>query len=182
MDGSKQSRKAAKAKEIVPCPCPCADCSVDGDADQVGVQCLHVVYLCGHSTPPHELVADADICEGEEPSTGNSSAIQRQGWILKKGGGTSGIFSRKNWKRRWFTFDGLYVKYYDKQIQFFQGDHKALGWLKLSSTCRITPHPTDETSFNIETPVRTYFLIAESPKDAFNWVSILTDAINKLEL
>ena len=38
-----------------------------------------------------------------------------EGYLYKKGRGESSFFSRKNWKKRWFTLDGDYITYYGKQ-------------------------------------------------------------------
>ena len=42
---------------------------------------------------------------GEEQSSGSAdsvnSGIVHSGYLVKEGGGESGIFSRKSWKRRW---------------------------------------------------------------------------------
>jgi hypothetical protein len=36
-----------------------------------------------------------------------------EGFLLKKGRGESGLFGRRNWKRRWFVLDGSYLTYYE---------------------------------------------------------------------
>ena len=36
-----------------------------------------------------------------------------EGFLFKKGRGESGIFGRRNWKKRWFVLEGQYLTYYE---------------------------------------------------------------------
>lgn len=55
---------------------------------------------------------------------------QVSGWLWKKGGGTTWLFGRRNWKRRWFVLEGVVLSYCKSQAAW---PRKVLGVIDLPS-------------------------------------------------
>uniref|UniRef100_A0A3Q1FQM0 Myosin X n=1 Tax=Acanthochromis polyacanthus TaxID=80966 RepID=A0A3Q1FQM0_9TELE len=92
----------------------------------------------------------------------------KQGWLHKKGGGSSTL-SRRNWKRRWFVLRQSKLMYFEND-----GEDKMKGVLDIHSAKEIIDNTGKENGIDIVMPERTYHLIAESAEDASQWFSVLS--------
>ncbi|XP_051871794.1 unconventional myosin-X [Pristis pectinata] len=92
----------------------------------------------------------------------------KQGWLQKKGGGTSTL-SRRNWKRRWFVLR-------ESKLMYFENDseEKQKGTIDIRSAREIIDNAGKENGINIVIEDRVYYLIAETAEDASQWFSILS--------
>eukprot|EP00045_Choanoeca_perplexa_P000476 m.14631 g.14631 ORF g.14631 m.14631 type:complete len:172 (+) comp10322_c0_seq1:464-979(+) len=115
--------------------------------------------------------------------------LYRIGWLKKQGGGRAAergrhagsVFSRKNWKIRWFVLRDTILKYYKHQT--ITGREQALGWINIrADDVRIDTDPSNDCRFEIITKERTYMLVAATREEAAAWVSDLIDALNRSEL
>nr|XP_044989043.1 unconventional myosin-X isoform X2 [Jaculus jaculus] len=92
----------------------------------------------------------------------------KQGWLHKKGGGSSTL-SRRNWKRRWFVLRQSKLMYFEND-----GEEKLKGTLDVRSAREIIDNTSRENGIDIIMADRTFHLIAESPEDASQWFSVLS--------
>ncbi|XP_072297879.1 unconventional myosin-X [Eucyclogobius newberryi] len=99
----------------------------------------------------------------------------KQGWLHKKGGGSSTL-SRRNWKRRWFVLRHSKLMYFEND-----GEDKMKGVLDIREAKEIIDNTGKENGLNIVTAERTYQLIAESAEDASQWFSVLTQVHGSTE-
>ncbi|KAG5265230.1 hypothetical protein AALO_G00239890, partial [Alosa alosa] len=99
----------------------------------------------------------------------------KQGWLRKKGGGSSTL-SRRNWKRRWFVLRQNSLLYYtnDKEDQL-------KGALDLRSAREVYECPDRVNGIDVVMPDRTYHLTAESAEDASHWFSLLSQVHGSTE-
>ncbi|KAM7379810.1 hypothetical protein PAMP_005332 [Pampus punctatissimus] len=99
----------------------------------------------------------------------------KQGWLHKKGGGSSTL-SRRNWKRRWFVLR-------QSKLMYFENDHedKIKGVLDMHSAKEIIDNTGKENGIDIVMAERTYHLIAESAEDASQWFSVLSQVHSSTE-
>ncbi|XP_041927967.1 unconventional myosin-X isoform X3 [Alosa sapidissima] len=99
----------------------------------------------------------------------------KQGWLRKKGGGSSTL-SRRNWKRRWFVLRQNSLLYYtnDKEDQL-------KGALDLRSAREVYECPDRVNGIDVVMPDRTYHLTAESAEDASHWFSVLSQVHGSTE-
>uniref|UniRef100_A0A3Q2YYX8 Myosin X n=1 Tax=Hippocampus comes TaxID=109280 RepID=A0A3Q2YYX8_HIPCM len=97
----------------------------------------------------------------------------KQGWLHKKGGGSSTL-SRRNWKRRWFVLR-------QSKLMYFEND----GEDKLKGVCyccsEVIDNANKENGINIVMPERTYHLVAETAEDASQWFSVLSQVHGSTE-
>ncbi|XP_054480331.1 unconventional myosin-X [Anoplopoma fimbria] len=99
----------------------------------------------------------------------------KQGWLHKKGGGSSTL-SRRNWKRRWFVLRQSKLMYFEND-----GEDKMKGVLDMHDAKEIIDNTGKENGINIVMPERTYHLIAETPEDASQWFSVLSQVHGSTE-
>ncbi|XP_030259158.1 unconventional myosin-X [Sparus aurata] len=99
----------------------------------------------------------------------------KQGWLHKKGGGSSTL-SRRNWKRRWFVLRQSKLMYFEND-----GEDKMKGVLDMHSAKEIIDNTGKENGIDIVMPERTYHLIAESAEDASQWFSVLSQVHGSTE-
>ncbi|XP_068196146.1 unconventional myosin-X [Antennarius striatus] len=92
----------------------------------------------------------------------------KQGWLHKKGGGSSTL-SRRNWKRRWFVLRQSKLMYFEND-----GEERMKGVLDMHSAKEVIDNTGKENGLDIVMPDRTYHLIAESAEDASQWFSVLS--------
>nr|XP_016848428.1 PREDICTED: unconventional myosin-X isoform X2 [Anolis carolinensis] len=92
----------------------------------------------------------------------------KQGWLHKKGGGSSTL-SRRNWKRRWFVLRQSRLMYFEND-----SEEKLKGTLEIRMAKDIIDNTNKENGIDIVMEDRTYHLIAESPEDASQWFSVLS--------
>ncbi|XP_007577183.1 unconventional myosin-X [Poecilia formosa] len=92
----------------------------------------------------------------------------KQGWLHKKGGGSSTL-SRRNWKRRWFVLRQSRLMYFEND-----SEEKMKGVLDMHNAKEIVDNTGKENGIDIVMPERTYHLIAESAEDASQWFSVLS--------
>uniref|UniRef100_A0A3Q4HUX6 Myosin X n=1 Tax=Neolamprologus brichardi TaxID=32507 RepID=A0A3Q4HUX6_NEOBR len=90
----------------------------------------------------------------------------KQGWLHKKGGGSSTL-SRRNWKRRWFVLRQSKLMYFEND-----GEEKMKGVLDMHNAKEIIDNTGKENGIDIVMPERTYHLIAESAEDARTWMLV----------
>ncbi|KAM4875157.1 unconventional myosin-X [Thomomys bottae] len=92
----------------------------------------------------------------------------KQGWLHKKGGGSSTL-SRRNWKRRWFVLRQSKLMYFEND-----SEEKLKGTLEVRTAKEIIDNTSKENGIDIIMADRTFHLIAESPEDASQWFSVLS--------
>nr|XP_057921483.1 unconventional myosin-X isoform X2 [Doryrhamphus excisus] len=99
----------------------------------------------------------------------------KQGWLHKKGGGSSTL-SRRNWKRRWFVLRQSKLMYFEND-----GEDKLKGALDMHAATQVIDNTDKENGINIVMPERTYHLVAESAEDASQWFSVLSQVHSSTE-
>ncbi|KAM6456280.1 unconventional myosin-X [Liasis olivaceus] len=99
----------------------------------------------------------------------------KQGWLNKKGGGSSTL-SRRNWKKRWFVLRQSRLMYFEND-----SEEKLKGTLEIRSAKDIIDNTCKENGIDIVMTDRTYHLIAESPEDASQWFSVLSQVYTSTE-
>uniref|UniRef100_A0A8C0L700 Unconventional myosin-X n=1 Tax=Canis lupus dingo TaxID=286419 RepID=A0A8C0L700_CANLU len=92
----------------------------------------------------------------------------KQGWLHKKGGGSSTL-SRRNWKKRWFVLRQSKLMYFEND-----SEEKLKGTLEVRAARYIIDNTSKENGIDIIMADRTFHLIAESPEDASQWFSVLS--------
>lgn len=92
----------------------------------------------------------------------------KQGWLHKKGGGSSTL-SRRNWKKRWFVLRQSKLMYFEND-----SEEKLKGTVEVRSAKEIIDNTNKENGIDIIMADRTFHLIAESPEDASQWFSVLS--------
>ncbi|XP_054603001.2 unconventional myosin-X isoform X2 [Nothobranchius furzeri] len=99
----------------------------------------------------------------------------KQGWLHKKGGGSSTL-SRRNWKRRWFVLRQSRLMYFEND-----SEEKMKGVLDMHDAKEIIDNTGKENGIDIVMLERTYHLIAESAEDASQWFSVLSQVHGSTE-
>ncbi|XP_051990954.1 unconventional myosin-X-like [Xyrauchen texanus] len=99
----------------------------------------------------------------------------KQGWLLKKGGGSSTL-SRRNWRRRWFVLRQSKLIYYENDTE-----ERMKGMLDMHEAKEIIDVTGKENGIDIVMPERTYHLIAETAEDASHWFSVLSQVHTSTE-
>lgn len=84
----------------------------------------------------------------------------KQGWLHKKGGGSSTL-SRRNWKKRWFVLRQSKLMYFEND-----SEEKLKGTVEVRTAKEIIDNTSKENGIDIIMADRTFHLIAESPEDA----------------
>ncbi|KTG22591.1 hypothetical protein cypCar_00008225 [Cyprinus carpio] len=84
----------------------------------------------------------------------------KQGWLLKKGGGSSTL-SRRNWRRRWFVLRQSKLIYYENDTE-----ERMKGMLDMHEAKEIIDVTGKENGIDIVMPERTYHLVAETAEDS----------------
>ncbi|XP_021402400.1 unconventional myosin-X [Lonchura striata] len=92
----------------------------------------------------------------------------KQGWLHKKGGGSSTL-SRRNWKKRWFVLRQSRLMYFEND-----SEEKLKGAMDVRTAKEIVDNTGKENGIDLIMSDRTYHLIAESPEDASQWFSVLS--------
>uniref|UniRef100_A0A8C1UQK1 Myosin X n=1 Tax=Cyprinus carpio TaxID=7962 RepID=A0A8C1UQK1_CYPCA len=92
----------------------------------------------------------------------------KQGWLLKKGGGSSTL-SRRNWRRRWFVLRQSKLIYYENDTE-----ERMKGMLDMHEAKEIIDVTGKENGIDIVMPERTYHLVAETAEDSSHWFSVLS--------
>ncbi|XP_006874499.1 PREDICTED: unconventional myosin-X [Chrysochloris asiatica] len=92
----------------------------------------------------------------------------KQGWLHKKGGGSSTL-SRRNWKKRWFVLRQSKLMYFEND-----SEEKLKGTVEVRTAKEIIDNTNKENGIDIIMADRTFHLIAESPEDASQWFSVLS--------
>lgn len=99
----------------------------------------------------------------------------KQGWLMKKGGGSSTL-SRRNWRRRWFVLRQSKLIYYENDTE-----ERMKGMLDMHEAKEIIDVTGKENGLDIVMPSRTYHLIAETAEDASHWFSVLSQVHTSTE-
>ncbi|XP_068092821.1 unconventional myosin-X [Hyperolius riggenbachi] len=99
----------------------------------------------------------------------------KQGWLHKKGGGSSTL-SRRNWKKRWFVLRQSKLMYFEND-----SEEKLKGTIELREAKEIIDNTGKENGIDIVVENRTYHLIAESPEDASQWFSVMSQVHSSTE-
>ncbi|XP_037131464.1 unconventional myosin-X [Syngnathus acus] len=99
----------------------------------------------------------------------------KQGWLHKKGGGSSTL-SRRNWKRRWFVLRHSKLMYFEND-----GEDKLKGVLDIRTAKEVIDNADKENGIDIITTERTYHLVAETAEDASQWFSVLSQVHGSTE-
>ncbi|XP_019374010.1 PREDICTED: unconventional myosin-X [Gavialis gangeticus] len=92
----------------------------------------------------------------------------KQGWLHKKGGGSSTL-SRRNWKKRWFVLRQSRLMYFEND-----SEEKLKGTIDVRTAKEIVDNTGKENGIDLIMADRIYHLIAESPEDASQWFSVLS--------
>lgn len=90
--------------------------------------------------------------------------MSKEGFLTKEGG------SFKSWKKRWFILKDGVLSYYKGK-----GDTEPLGTISLSTAGRIQVNSSKKKAnvFEIPTPSRTYYFIADTETERQSWMDIL---------
>ncbi|OCT74399.1 unconventional myosin-X [Xenopus laevis] len=99
----------------------------------------------------------------------------KQGWLHKKGGGSSTL-SRRNWKKRWFVLRQSKLMYFEND-----SEDRQKGTIELRDAKEIIDNTGKENGMDIIMENRTYHLIAESPEDASQWFSVMSQVHSSTE-
>ncbi|XP_075682880.1 unconventional myosin-X [Rhinoderma darwinii] len=99
----------------------------------------------------------------------------KQGWLYKKGGGSSTL-SRRNWKKRWFVLRQSKLMYFESD-----SEEKLKGTIELRGAKEIIDNTGKENGIDIVVENRIYHLIAESPEDASQWFSVMSQVQSSTE-
>ncbi|KAM5158485.1 unconventional myosin-X [Mantella aurantiaca] len=99
----------------------------------------------------------------------------KQGWLHKKGGGSSTL-SRRNWKKRWFVLRQSKLMYFESD-----SEERLKGTIELREAKEIIDNTGKENGIDIVVENRTYHLIAESPEDASQWFSVMSQVHSSTE-
>jgi len=103
----------------------------------------------------------ATIKSGELPT--------KEGFLTKQG------IVFKNWKKRWFVLTGTLLCYFRKQQDPFPK-----GMIQFSDArtidCLMESIDNRANCFVVETPSRSFFITADSPRDMYEWVEALKSA------
>ncbi|XP_075069014.1 unconventional myosin-X [Mixophyes fleayi] len=99
----------------------------------------------------------------------------KQGWLHKKGGGSSTL-SRRNWKKRWFVLRQFKLMYFEND-----SEEKLKGTIELREAKEIIDNTGKENGIDIIMDNRTYHLVAESPEDASQWFSVMSQVQSSTE-
>jgi len=103
------------------------------------------------------------------------------GFLEKKGKGSTAIFGRRNWKKRWFEIGGGYLRYFEKK------GGKKLNEIKYSSlfgepmTTKVEPVESNERpfAFQLITKDRTLVMAASSEDERQKYIKILSEGEKK---
>ncbi|KAG8571984.1 hypothetical protein GDO81_011864 [Engystomops pustulosus] len=99
----------------------------------------------------------------------------KQGWLYKKGGGSSTL-SRRNWKKRWFVLRQSKLMYFESD-----SEERLKGSIELREAKEIIDNTGKENGIDIVLGNRTYHLVAESPEDASQWFSVMSQVQSSTE-
>jgi len=95
----------------------------------------------------------------------------KQGFLTKEGG------SIKTWKKRYFVMKNGALIYSKK------ADTANLGFIDLQKAGNIsaTEYKDKRYCFSVETPKRTFFLVAPSDEERYSWITALVDERDRLQ-
>jgi hypothetical protein len=111
------------------------------------------------------------------------TAIVKEGWLTKEGA------VRKSWRRRWFIL-------YDSRILSYYTNERLLsspkGNIDISTATAIVPRyltgsgswpssSTEERSFGIVTPSRTFRVFADTESESREWKKTLEEMIDAID-
>lgn len=88
--------------------------------------------------------------------------IIKQGWLLKQSK------SLKEWRRRWFILTSTHLLSYVSQENF--SNPTELLDLRQCTTIRSTDEVPVENAFRVDSPDRTFFLVAETSDSRESWL------------
>jgi len=109
--------------------------------------------------------------EFQTPQTSPKGELlpSKEGFLTKQG------IVVKNWKKRWFVLSGTLLCYFRKQK-----DPYPKGIIQFSDArtidCVLEPIDNRVNCFVVETSSRSYYIIADSPKEMYEWVVALKSA------
>ncbi|KAG7451277.1 PH domain-like protein [Guyanagaster necrorhizus] len=94
-------------------------------------------------------------------------SVIKAGYLWKKGE------RRKTWKKRWFVLRPTQLAYYKTNAEY-----QLLRLLELSDvhSCTQVSLKKHENTFGLVSPVRTFYLQAESPGDVQEWITTIDEA------
>jgi len=111
------------------------------------------------------------------------SDVIHEGYLWKKGGGTS-MFGKKNWKKRWFALHtDLKLSYYDDENENHLKGVIHIHGARLrvtANTGKIGSHHQKHTIIITQKPPqppRPYEVVAETPERHEKWLEVLNVAI-----
>lgn len=105
----------------------------------------------------------------------------KEGWLTKKGGGTS-VLGRTNWKRRWFVLQGDVLRYFASDVDAKTGgDNAALGEIVLSAcnSVKASTQTTKNWAFELNLLNRSFLVHADSDIDRISWLRVLNNVKEK---
>ncbi|KNZ81811.1 Pleckstrin like protein [Termitomyces sp. J132] len=166
--------------------------STESDSDSIltpslmtsSVQGLSSNLHPGSSMPPLSSIAEhrsgsgEDSEEDEEEDGWKSADIRAQRQNLEEGVIKSGYLwkkgeRRKTWKKRWFVLRPAHLAYYKNSAEY-----QLLKLLELSDihSCTQVTLKRHDNTFGLVSPVRTFYLQAQTPGEVQEWVQAIEDA------
>ncbi|KAF7985731.1 hypothetical protein HWV62_2336 [Athelia sp. TMB] len=102
-----------------------------------------------------------------KPRTSSDETVIKAGYLSKKGE------RRKTWKKRWFVLRPAHLAYYKTDAEY-----QLLKILDLSEVHSCTPISLKKhaNTFGLVSPVRTFYLQANSQDEVHSWVAAIQEA------
>jgi len=95
--------------------------------------------------------------------------ILYQGMLTKKGGGSSVLFSRRNWKDRHVVLTEMELVYFESEQAVAAND--PLHSIPSSEFIRVATHPRKENSWELHTSHRIFYFTAPNPVQWQEWMT-----------
>ncbi|KAG6862509.1 hypothetical protein C0995_000057 [Termitomyces sp. Mi166 len=165
--------------------------STESDSDSIltpslmtsSAQGISSSFHTGSSMPPLSSIAErrsgsGEDSEEEEEDGWKSADVRGQRQNLEEGVIKSGYLwkkgeRRKTWKKRWFVLRPAHLAYYKSSAEY-----QLLRLLELSDVHSCTPVTLKrhENTFGLVSPIRTFYLQAQTPGEVQEWVQAIEDA------
>lgn len=147
------------------------NCNIISYADKAQVirQCEQLIEYHMPHMNPLESNSNQNGCQVRISQRGSFIAIE--GYLYKKS--TSSM--RISWNRRYFSLNGYYLRYYSKHYKHSIPIDLRLCQLRI---CNDDSTILRRNCFELQSPIKSYWLQAENESELLVWVSHVRNAIN----